>query len=339
MTHPTPRLRLGNKLHDSFFRALFGGHHLAAAGALRSLLPPALADAINFDRLEPAEDDFVTPALRHRRADLVFRAPLHDSEARLLLLFEQQHAPQRLMAWRIADYAFAAWREAVEKHRQAHGRDPERLPAIIPLLLYTGRRPWSHPKSLSALIDLAPPLLDAARPFLPELTLHVDALHATSDETLRARRAGPLATLGWLLFKHAPHATDLAARMAGWLDDLRAAAALPGGHDALSVMVEYSLRVSEARPEEINEVLVEALGDKGEEMGMTTGQLLEARGRAEGKAQGMASLLIDLLEKRFGPISTTVADRVRAETRHEVFSRWVERALTATTADEVIADS
>ena len=25
MTHPTPRLRLGNKLHDSFFRALFGG--------------------------------------------------------------------------------------------------------------------------------------------------------------------------------------------------------------------------------------------------------------------------------------------------------------------------
>lgn len=354
-THPIPRLRLGNKLHDSFFRALFGGHRLAAAGALRSMLPPALADAIDFDRLEAAEDDFVTPALRHRRADLIFRVPLRDREAWLLWLFEQQHKPQRLMVWRAADYAFAAWRESVEQHRQAQGKDPERLPAIIPLVLYTGRRPWNQPTTLSSLVDLAPPLLDAARPFLPEMTLHVDALHATPDDALRARQAGPLATLGWLLFKHAPRAVDLAARMSGWLDELRAVAALPGGRDALAVMVEYSLRVSEARPEEISEVLAEAIGDEGEEMGMTTGQMLEARGRAEGrvegkaagriegkaegKAEGMASLLLDLLAKRFGSVSKTVTQRVQAETRHEVFSRWVERALTAKTADEVIADS
>ncbi|MCB9550912.1 MAG: Rpn family recombination-promoting nuclease/putative transposase [Myxococcales bacterium] len=340
MKTPPPRLRLGPKLHDSFFRALFGGHPLAAAGALRSLLPPPLAAAIDFDRLERAEDDFVTARLSRRRADLVFRAPLRDQQTWLVWLFEQQHAAHRLMAWRVFDYTCAAWRDIAERHRADHGRDLDALPAIIPLVLYTGRRPWREPRTLTTLVDLPPPLLTHARPYLPEFTLHVDALHATDDATLRARGAGPIATLGWLLFKHAPRARDIAERMAGWIDELRAVADAPGGGDALATMVEYTLRVSETRAATLGEVLGEALGDDGEEVVMTTGKMLELqgwkKGREEGVSQGMTRILLAQLEQRFGALPRGLVERVQGETDHDVLARWASRVLTAASPDEVI---
>ncbi|MEZ4437028.1 MAG: Rpn family recombination-promoting nuclease/putative transposase [bacterium] len=206
MTSRPLRPRLGNKLHDSFFRVIFGGYPSAAAGALRAILPPRLAAALDFDRLEAMSGEFVTAALRQRRADLLFRVWLRDLEARLVWLFEQQAKPLRLMVWRGSDYTSAIWRAEVLEHRKLHRRDPDTLPAVIPVVLYTGRRPWSAPRRLTELIDLPSPLLEEARPFLPEMTLYVDPLHATPDEALRAREAGPLALLGWYLLKHAPGA-------------------------------------------------------------------------------------------------------------------------------------
>lgn len=332
MTSTHLRPRLGNKLHDSFFRVIFGGYPSAAAGALRAILPPRLAAALDFDRLEAMSGEFVTAALRQRRVDLLFRVWLRDLEARLVWLFEQQAKPLRLMVWRGSDYTSAIWRAEVLEHRTLHRRDPDTLPAVIPVVLYTGRRPWSAPRRLTELIDLPPPLLEEARPFLPEMTLYVDPLHATPDEALRAREAGPLALLGWYLLKHAPGAQDLEARMRGWVDDLAEADSLPGGRDALAAMAEYCVRVSRTPREAIADVFGEAIGSEGEDLVITTGQMLEAKGFE----RGQAAFLIGLLVRRFGEVPADVLDRIQRETDEAKLAAWGDRLFVARTPGEVI---
>ena len=342
MSKDLPRPRLGHKLHDSFFRVVFGGHLSAAIGALRAVLPARLAAALDFERFEALSGEFVTAALRQRRVDLLFRVWLRGLEARLVWLFEQQAKPLRLMVWRASDYTAAIWRAEVLDHRKAHGRDPDDLPAVIPVVLYTGRRPWSAPRRLTELIDLPPPLLDEARPFLPEMALHVDPLHATSDDALRARGAGPVALMGWYLLKHAPGAEDLEARMRSWVDDLAEVDSLPGGRDALAAMAEYCVRVSRTPREAIADVFGAAIGSEGEELVITTGQMLEAKGKAEGRVEGRiegrAGMLLDLLARRFGEVPATVAARIQRETDEARLVAWAERLFMVRTPEEVVAD-
>ena len=337
MTDTTPGLRLGHKLHDSFFRALFGRPQVAAA-ALRGLLPPPLVDALDLDRLAPMTGDFVTRALTQRHTDLLFEVPLRDHPAHIVWIYEQDTRARRLAAWRALDYATLIVRHAIETHRREHGRDPERLPAVIPLVLHTGRRPWKHPKTFTELVDLPPALIPHARPYLPDLTLHVDHLHTVSDAALRARHAGPPATLGWVLLKGAPGANDLDALLGRWKSELRALAEMPGGRDALTLMTEYSLRVSQTPREQVGRAFREVLGPEGEEIVMTTGQQLEALGRKQGKLEGKIETVTRLLTLRFGRVPPAVAARVAAEQREAVLDRWTERIFTASSPEDLVAE-
>lgn len=86
-----------------------------------------------------------------------------------------------------------------------------------------------------------------------------------------------------MLLKGAPGAPDLDALLARWQPELRALAEMPGGRDALTLMTEYSLRVSNTPHARIGQAFREVLGPEGEEIVMTTGQQLEARGHEKGK--------------------------------------------------------
>lgn len=71
---------LGNPprtLHDSFFKAVFGDPGLAA-DELRAVLPPEVAEHIDWDTLAPAPANFVDEVFEQRLGDLVFRAGLMD---------------------------------------------------------------------------------------------------------------------------------------------------------------------------------------------------------------------------------------------------------------------
>ncbi len=70
---------------------------------------------------------------------------------------------------------------------------------------------------------------------------------------------------------------------------------------------------------------------------MTLAEQLEARGRAEGKAEGERLVLVRQLMLKFGELSD--ADRERlANASEEQLLGWSERVLTATSLDELFTD-
>ena len=60
-------------------------------------------------------------------------------------------------------------------------------------------------------------------------------------------------------------------------------------------------------------------------------------GRMEGQVEGEATLLMRLLERRFGPLSTALKQRI-ASTDAETLLTYGDRVLDAKTLDDVFGD-
>src|SRR5262245_27523757 len=110
--------------HDQLFKRAFCiPEH--AAGELRSVLPKALCDAIDFSSLTLVSSETIDRALSSRFTDALFRARFRDTTGYVGLLLEHQSEPDHWMPLRALEYIVRTWVEALRE-------DPERktLPPI-----------------------------------------------------------------------------------------------------------------------------------------------------------------------------------------------------------------
>jgi hypothetical protein len=63
---------------------------------------------------------------------------------------------------------------------------------------------------------------------------------------------------------------------------------------------------------------------------------IRREGRAEGRIEGKAAVLLDLLTIKFGPLSPEVVQRVQRAPETSL-DAWSKRLMSATTLDEVLA--
>ena len=64
----------------------------------------------------------------------------------------------------------------------------------------------------------------------------------------------------------------------------------------------------------------------------------EAKGKAEGEAKGKAEAILRVLGARRLPVADAQRARVLACTDLALLDRWLDRAVTAASADEALAD-
>jgi predicted transposase/invertase (TIGR01784 family) len=326
--------------HDSLFKYTFSQPQHAAE-LFRSVLPHALVPHIDFDTLQMEPTSFIDDELRTRFADLLFRVHLVGQPAYLYLLFEHQSKPERFMCRRLLRYVLDTW----DLHLKNHA-DARYLPVVIPIVLHHGESGWTEPISLRELYDAPAEVLDALRPFLPELTFLLDDLAPQEDAALRTRALSVVPMLTLWAFRHVRHDRDVLPALRQALDLVAAVADAPSGLAALNVVVRYILTVAGTPAREL-EVILEQLGHaEVSEIVMTAAEQLRREGRKEGRKEGrregrteaQRENLLMLLDTRFGPLPEPVLSRIR----HAELARlrdWFERAITAQSLDAVFADA
>src|SRR5688572_31151838 len=103
-------------VHDLMFKWVFGNPE-HARGALRSVVPPALAEALDWSTLEPRPGNFVSGAMRQLYTDLVFSASWRNKHrAPVYFLFEHQSSSNRRMAFRLLNYMTQIWDRWLLEH-------------------------------------------------------------------------------------------------------------------------------------------------------------------------------------------------------------------------------
>jgi len=327
--------------HDALFKAVFGQPE-HARGALRSVVPVAVAEALDWPTLAHCSGSFIDPVLSGRHTDLLFSVAWRGGgDALVYLLFEHRSTSDRRMAFRLLRYLVRIWESWLTDHPRA-----EVLPVIVPVVLYHGAEPWSASVTFDALFDIPDAVRPALAPHLVRFTYLMDDLSAIPDDQLRARAMSALGRLVAACFKHARTRADLLEILSGWAEVVREVVRAPNGLESLVLVMRYILLVNDHVEPATQQAFLERVAPEAKDTIMTAGERLiqqgEARGIQKGIRQGIQqgerALLLRLLRQRFGSQVDDDTEERLVIASPEQITTWAERVLSAPTLAELLAE-
>lgn len=136
-------------MHDAVSKVLFSLPDTVEA-LVRTLAPRRAAET-NFSELRRLSAEYPATERRPRYGDMLWICRLHDGAA-VLIVIEFQSDIDHAMPLRLLQYTAAAWLEWARVAAPAAG---EKVPLVMPVLVYGGRRPWTPPSNL---VGLLPPV-------------------------------------------------------------------------------------------------------------------------------------------------------------------------------------
>ena len=328
-----------HKPHDTFVRKALEDMRVVRS-LLQCELPEQIAAQLDFTTTERIDGTYISKSMRNTYSDIVFRVQFKDKSddessdksdhAYIYTLFEHKSYMDDWCNLQLLKYMVSQW----EIFHTAHPK--EKLPPIIPLVLYHGKRGWRRREMLD-LINTKDPA--ALQPYTPTFDYVLwDVAHMDRerlDLTLEAR-----AFLEILHHIKRSSLEQALPRIAHMLE--------MSSNDRRSILekIEMYLRYVSSCSKHINEETIRKSIDDSEireEIMATLAQKWmnegEARGKAIGEARGIiggqSALLRKLIKLRFGQIPPYVEGQLAAATAEQL-ERFAENVLTATTAEEVV---
>ncbi len=174
--------------HDRSYKRLFS-HPAAVEELFRGFLREDWAAGLDLSTLERVGGSFVSDNLRERHNDLIWRLRFRDGERKwfyLYVLLELQSPPYHFMAVRLLSYVSLLLEGIIRQEKLKAG---DLLPAVLPMVLYNGRREWRAPQDLGSLYPTLPPGLRRRLPDLSYVLLDENRLDLERPELVANRVA------------------------------------------------------------------------------------------------------------------------------------------------------
>jgi len=202
-------------------------------------------------------------------------------------LFEHQSSPDAFMLLRLVGYMVRVW-------KRFNGENPERdrLPVIIPMVLFHGPRGWQGPLSFQSLVDIP---AERFVPYTPAFQCILYDLSPFGKDQLAGNAV--IRILGDLLGAYGR--PDFEKRVERAFDTLNALMNAPGFARYLEIVFRYVLQVFDIPKENLGHLVTQTLKPDVKEFLMTTYEQLKQEGRQEGEQKGANLVLAKLLSKKF----------------------------------------
>jgi predicted transposase/invertase (TIGR01784 family) len=315
--------------HDNGYKALFS-HPEMVADLIRGFVHEDWVRDLDFSTLERVEGRFVTRRLQRRESDVVWRLRWGgDRWLYVYLLLEFQSTVDPFMALRMMVYVGLLYQHLLRQGLISKG---EKLPPVLPLLLYNGVGPWNAVLDIAELIEQVPGGLERYRPQMRYCLLDERRIATEELEPLRnlaaalfrlEKSSGPEETkrvvdalVEWL---QAPEQSELKSTFSSWVSQL------------LSRSSGSQIPVT-TKLEEVQSMLAERVMEWPKEW--------KEEGRKEGREEGLKegreealnqlrAVLIRELESRFGPLPPEARQSVESLDSYERISELMIAVATA----------
>ncbi|ECI0980290.1 Rpn family recombination-promoting nuclease/putative transposase [Salmonella enterica subsp. enterica serovar Newport] len=251
--------------HDATFRQFLTRPEIARE-FMAIHLPAELRAICDLSTLKLESGSFVEDDLRQYFSDVLYSLKTTDGDGYIHVLLEHQSSPDVHMAFRMTRYAVAA----MQRHLDAGHK---KLPLVIPVLFYAGKRS-PYPYSTRWLDEFDDPEL-AAKVYGDSYPL-VDVTVIPDDEIMNHRSMAALT----LLMKHIRHRD-----MMELLDSLPQVMVEWISPEQVRILLSYMVNAGEAPAADFMRALAERLPQHEDEL-MTIAQQLEQKARMEGKLEG-----------------------------------------------------
>ena len=310
---------------DSLYHRLFS-HPLMIEGLVREFVPEILAVDVDFSRIERVPAKFHSETGRRRESDVIWRLPTGSgTDIFLYLLLEFQSHIDWWMAVRIQVYSGLLWQHLITEKTLKAG---DRLPPILPIVLYNANPRWNAPTETSALIAL--PANSPLWPWQPRVRYHLLDEGAFPGEVL-ARRESLVALLFRLEHYQDPdELIGLIDEVVGWFARHPDAGTLKS---LFTELIRHAAKVTKASGVTIPENMMEVktmLTQRAKEWKEQWHEKWKEQAIAEGKAE----VLLRLLNRRFGPLAPEIMACI-CSADSDRLDDWTDRVLDARTVADV----
>ena len=312
--------------HDHSYRLLFS-HPDMVADLLRGYINQPWVEQLDFSTLSRAPDNYITDDLRERKDDIIWRVRWRDDERWLYvyLLLEFQSSSDTWMAVRMLTYVGLLYADII-KSNDLTGAD--KLPPVLPIVLYNGSDPWKGSTNINELIDQVPGGLDQYRPNLEYLLLDENAY---ADIPLPEVRNLVSALFSLENCRSPEDMQQLLERLIDWLS-------LP---QQLTLRRHFTVWLKRVLlPAKMDGINFEQVNDLQEINSMLSERVKSwkegwiEQGLEQGLEQGERALLLRLLTRRFGPLDKQTESRLQQASGAEL-ERWADNILDACTLEDV----
>jgi predicted transposase YdaD len=289
---------------------------------------PWVQDA-DFTTLERVNGSYVSDTDKQRHDDMVWRVKVSGHWFWIYVVIEFQSRPDRWMALRMMAYVGLLGQHLVREQKDL---PEDRLPPILPIVLYTGEPAWHAPLDVA---DCFIPPPESLRPYLPHFQYHL-----IDEQRLNLHPLAEMRNVTAAVFALETSRSD---------DDilalLRAMGALLAAPDMqplrqdLEQWAKTSLH-GHAPASTIDQIhgILEGEGMLADSFKVVFKQV-EQRGRLEGlhagRMEGEASVLIRQLTRRFGPLPDWAEARLREADAMQL-DAWVDAVLDAESLVDVL---
>lgn len=331
--------------HDGSYKLLFSQPRMVE-DLIRGFVTEPWTAELDFKTLERVPSSYVSDHLARRHEDLVWRLRWGGGDwLYVYLLFEFQSTVDRYMAVRMLGYVALLYQDLIRRRELSPA---QRLPPVLPLVVYNGRRRWWAAQEVGELIEPAPPGLLGYQPRLRYLLIDEGVLTerargqgknvaAQLFMLERSRRLEEVRSAVRKLASLLPREPDQPLRRAftSWI----VRALLPGRFGSVGEFDAVELEEVKAMLEQTvrrwTREWKRAGLEKGLQKGMQKGmQKGLQKGLQKGMVTGQVRILTRILERRFGPLSASIRRRMAAADA-ETLLGWADRAVSASTLAEV----
>lgn len=270
--------------HDKFFKKSISRKE-TAQGFLEHYLPQDLLTKIDLTTLKIDKDSFTNNDLEEYFSDTVYKAKLAGKESYLCFLFEHKSYPYFDITLQLLKYMLRIW-----KLKREQG--VEKLPLIVPMLIYHGRNKWDIGLKLSDIIEEVP---FEAKEYLPDFKYILFDLSNYSKEEIKG--TGQMRVFVDVL--SAVFQDDFEEKL---YDAIKVLKQLEKQNKALNyfqTVVKYIMEadVIDASLSDVKEIANRVSKQKGEEV-MSIAEKLREEGMEEGIEKGQGLGMAKLIEKQ-----------------------------------------
>ena len=298
------------------------------------IIAPDIEAFLDFSRITYEKRSFISKALQERESDVLLSVPFQEDTDALFIyiLIEHQSTVDKTMGFRLLSYMVQIWEsQRREWETEKLPENERRLQPILPILFYTGDRPWTVPVSLTAIMDV-PEILER---FVPSF----DTLFLGVKETEAAALTQAGHPLGWLLRvlqKEHSDETEISEALADAVSHLASIDEdfAPQVAEALRYFVQliFHRRSLEERDALVDIITQHIQNPKElETMAQTTAEFL----REQGKVEGKQDTILKFLQLQFQSVPEGLSREIRSIHNLTHLDTLLEQAMTAQSLDEI----
>jgi predicted transposase/invertase (TIGR01784 family) len=161
--------------HDKFFKESFSRKEIARS-FIKEYLPEPIRKQLNFNTLTILKDSFIDKELSEHFSDILYRIKMSGKSCYVYLLFEHKSYIDPWTGFQLLRNMVKIWEQYLKQNDS-----PEKLPVILPIVIYQGKQHWEFKSSIGHLFEN----IENTGDYIPEFKSEVFEISHIPDEKIK----------------------------------------------------------------------------------------------------------------------------------------------------------